>query len=335
MARAFIEHGMHKQQLPVKLWYHLPMFRYERPQAGRYREHTQLGAEAIGSEDPLLDVEVIALLADIYRRLEVPGLRLALGSMGDADSRGPYRERLVDYVERYAGDLDEDARERLRLNPLRLFDTKVERIREVMAEAPKLIDHLSPAAQAHRERVNEGLAALGIDFVEDGTLVRGFDYYTKTVFEFSCDRLGAQSGIGGGGRYDGLVAELGGPDVPGIGWGCGIDRIVLALAGEEGAGESEGIDVYLAVPDAGLRVEALRIARDLRAAGISVDSDMRGDRGMKALMRQAAALGARQVVIVGPREWESQVAGVRDMESGEQREIALAELTAALAAKDG
>ena len=209
--RAFVQHGMHKLPLPVKLWYVAPMFRYEAPQAGRYREHWQVGAEAIGSDDPLLDAEVIALLASIYRRLEVPGVRLRLGSMGDPESRGPYRARLVEYLEGHLAALGEDARDRMRDNPLRLFDTKDPRVAEVMADAPKLIDNLSPAAQAHRERVNDALGRLGIAFDEDPTLVRGFDYYTMTVFEFTSDHLGAQSAVGGGGRYDGLVEGLGGP----------------------------------------------------------------------------------------------------------------------------
>ena len=198
VVRAFVEHGMHKQPLPVKLWYAAPMFRYEAPQAGRFREHWQVGAEAIGSDDPLLDAEVIALLAGIYRELGVPGVTLRIGSMGDPESRGPFRERLVAYLEDHLDALDEDARERMRVNPLRLFDTKDPRVAEVMRDAPTLLDNLSPAAQAHRERVLEALDALGIAYVEDPTLVRGFDYYTMTVFEFVSDHLGAQSAVGGG-----------------------------------------------------------------------------------------------------------------------------------------
>jgi histidyl-tRNA synthetase len=328
VARAFVQHGMHKLPLPVKLWYVAPMFRYEAPQSGRYREHWQVGAEAIGSADPLLDAEVIALLDGIFRRLGVPGLRLRLGSMGDAESRGPYRRRLVEYLERHESSLDPEARERMRDNPLRLFDTKDRRVAEVMAGAPTLLGSLSPAAQEHRERLLEALERLGISYQEDPTLVRGFDYYTMTVFEFTSDRLGAQSGVGGGGRYDGLVETLGGPPTPGIGFGAGIERTVLALGDE--AAEGPELDCYLAVPDQALRLEMLPVLERLRAAGLRCESDLRG-RGLKAMMRHAAGLGARYAVIVGPREHEEGVATVRDMESGEQRRVPLGDLVEELA----
>lgn len=333
VVRAFVQHGMHKLPLPVKLWYVAPMFRYEAPQAGRYREHWQVGAEAIGSDDPLLDAEVIALLAGIYRRLEVPGVRLRLGSMGDPKSRGPYRAKLVEYLEGRLPALGEDARERMRVNPLRLFDTKDPRVAEVMAEAPKLIDHLSPAAQEHRERVNDALGRLGIAFDEDPTLVRGFDYYTMTVFEFTSDHLGAQSAVGGGGRYDGLVEGLGGPPTPGVGFGAGIERIVLALE-SQGAVVAPAIDCYLAVMEPGLRPELLPLLEALRAAGLRCESDLRG-RSLKSMMRHAASLGARHVLIVGAREHEEGVATVRDMESGEQRSLPLGDLVTELSVHAG
>lgn len=321
VVRAFVQHGMHKQPLPVKLWYAAPMFRYEAPQAGRFREHWQVGAEAIGSDDPLLDAEVIALLDSIYRRLGVPGVSLRIGSMGDAESRGPYRQRLLAYLKGHLDQLDEDARERMRMNPLRLFDTKDPRVAAVMAGAPALIDNLSPAAQAHRERVLAALDALGIAYREDPALVRGFDYYTMTVFEFVSDHLGAQSAVGGGGRYDGLVEGLGGPPTPGIGFGAGIERIVLAMGGGEGQAVA-GPDVYLAVIDPGLRLELLPVLEALRDAGLRCESDLRG-RSLKAMMRHAASLGARRAVIVGDREHAEGVATVRDMDSGEQRRVPL------------
>ena len=324
VVRAFVQHGMHKLPLPVKLWYAAPMFRYEAPQAGRYREHWQVGAEAIGSDDPLLDAEVIAMLDGIYRRLEVPGVSLRLGNMGDPQSRGPYRERLLEYLGRYEGDLDADARERMRVNPLRLFDTKVPRVAQIMADAPKLIDNLSPAAEAHRERVLEALTALGIAYEEDPGLVRGFDYYTMTVFEFVSDSLGAQSTVGGGGRYDGLVEGLGGPPTPGIGFGAGVERIVLALQSQD-APAAPHLDCYLAVPDADLRPAMLPVLERLRGAGLRCESDLRG-RSMKAMMRHASSLGARVAVIVGPREHEAGQATIRDMTTGEQRQVPLADL---------
>lgn len=330
VVRAFVQHGMHKLPLPVKLWYAAPMFRYEAPQAGRYREHWQVGAEAIGSDDPLLDAEVIAMLDGLYRRLGVPGVSLRLGTMGDAESRGPYRERLLEYLRRHEGDLDDDARERMRVNPLRLFDTKVPRVAEIMAGAPTLIDNLSPAAEAHRERVLDALTVLGIPFEEDPGLVRGFDYYTMTVFEFVSDHLGAQSAVGGGGRYDGLVEGLGGPPTPGIGFGAGVERIVLALE-SEGVAEEPWLDCYLAVPDPALRPAMMPVLRALRDAGLRCESDLRG-RSMKAMMRHASSLGARVVVIVGPREHEAGQATIRDMTTGEQRQAPLAHLVEELTA---
>lgn len=330
VVRAFVQHGMHKLPLPVKLWYLAPMFRYEAPQAGRYREHWQIGAEAIGSDDPLLDAEVIALLDGIYRSLGLTGLQLRLGSMGDPESRGPYRALLVEYLERHLAALDADARERMRVNPLRLFDSKNPRVAEVMADAPKLLDHLSPAAQAHRESVLEALERLGIAAVEDPTLVRGFDYYTMTVFEFTSDALGAQSAVGGGGRYDGLVEGLGGPPTPGIGFGAGVERIVLALQAQ-GHELGPEIDCYLAVLDEALRVPMLPVLESLRAAGLRCESDLRG-RSLKTMLKHASTLGARYAVIVGAREHEAGLATVRDMAGGGQREIPLEDLVEVLRA---
>jgi histidyl-tRNA synthetase len=328
VVRAFVQHGMHKLPLPVKLWYLAPMFRYEAPQSGRYREHWQFGAEAIGSGDPLLDAEVIALLDGILRGVGVPELRLRVGSMGDAESRGPHRALLVDHLEGHRDALDEDALARVRDNPLRLFDSKDPAVAEVMRGAPTLLDHLSPAAREHHEAVLGALDRLGVAYEEDPTLVRGFDYYTMTVFEFTSDRLGAQSAVGGGGRYDGLVEALGGPPTPGIGFGAGVERIVLAIQGEGGE-EPPAIDCYLAVPDDGLRAEGLALLERLRAAGLRCESDLRG-RSLKGMMRHAASLGARRAVILGPREHEARVATVRDMESGEQREVPLDGLAEAL-----
>jgi histidyl-tRNA synthetase len=328
VVRAFVQHGMHKLPLPVKLWYLAPMFRYEAPQSGRYREHWQVGAEAIGGDDPLLDAEVIALLDQILRRLEVPGLHLRIGSMGDAESRGPYRRLLTEYLEAHADALDEDARSRMRDNPLRLFDTKEPRVADVMAGAPTLLDHLSPAAREHHERLRAALDRLGIAHEEDPTLVRGFDYYTMSVFEFTSDRLGAQSAVGGGGRYDGLVEALGGPPTPGIGFGAGVERITLAIAGDD-AGEGAGLDCYVAIPEPALRLEALALVERLRAGGLRCEWDLRG-RSLRSALRHAAGLGARRAVIVGPREHEAGLATVRDMDSGDQREVPLDALPEAL-----
>lgn len=318
VARAFVSNGMHKRPLPAKLWYVAPMFRYEAPQAGRYREHHQVGAEALGSDDPLLDVEAIALLWSIYAALEVPDVRLRLGDMGDAESRRPYRDELLAYLSRHEDELPAESRDRMQVNPLRLFDAKDEATRGVMSGAPVLIDHLSEGAAAHRADVLAGLDALGIPYEIDPTLVRGLDYYTNTVFEFTCDRLGAQSGIGGGGRYDGLVESLGGPRTPGVGFGSGIERITLAL--EDHDDPDAGLDCYVAVLDRALRPSILARVAELRAGGLRCEMGW-GDRSLKSMMRQAAALGARTAVIVGPREAEEGVATLRDMGTGDQRVV--------------
>ena len=313
VARAYVENGMHKLPQPVKLWYLAPMFRYEAPQSGRFREHWQVGAEAFGSEDPLLDVEMIALLAELYDRLGVPEVRLRISSMGDPDGRGPYRERLLAHLAPHEESLPKDARERMHENPLRLFDMKDDAVQAVMADAPRLLDNLTDDAREHHERVLEGLRLLGIAYEEDPTLVRGLDYYTRTVFEFTCDRLGAQSGIGGGGRYDGLVASLGGPDVPGV-----------------DAASAQVVDVYLAIPDADIRMELMPVLRDLRRAGLRVEAGTSG-KGLKAMMRHASGLGASNVIIIGPREHAEGVATVRDMQSGDQVEVPVAELVGRMA----
>lgn len=329
VARLFVEHGMHTVQLPVKFWYLASMFRYEAPQAGRYREHTQLGVEAIGSDDPLVDVEVIALLAELYGRLGVPDVTLKISSMGDPQSRAAYRPVLAAYLGDRSDVFDDDERDRMRDNPLRLFDSKRAAVAAVMADAPKIVDHLGPEARAHHDRVLAGLDVLGIPYVSDPMLVRGFDYYTHTVFEYDCARLGAQSGIGGGGRYNGLIEELGGQPTPAVGFGTGLERITLAL---EAAGRGDlgpGIDCYLAIPDDGLRMALLPLVRRLRAAGIRVETDLRGRR-LKAMMKHAATLGARRTVIIGPREHEAGVATVRDMTTGDQREVPIDDLVEAL-----
>ena len=229
VCRAYVEHGMHKLPQPVKLWYHCPMFRYEKPQAGRYREHYQIGAEAIGSADPAVDAEVILLLAAIFDELGVEGVTLNMNSMGDPQCRPAYVEKLRAYLRGREGDLCGDCLERIDINPLRTFDCKVEACRAVLDEAPRISDHLCPDCREHFDAVLALVRAAGLDPTLDFRLVRGLDYYTRTTFEFNSDRLGAQSGVGGGGRYDGLVEQIGGQPTPGVGWGSGLERIALAM----------------------------------------------------------------------------------------------------------
>ena len=229
ICRAYVEHGMHKLPQPVKLWYYCPMFRYEKPQAGRYREHYQIGAEAIGSAAPAVDAEVILMLAAIFAELGVEGVTLNMNSMGDPQCRPAYVETLREYLRGHEGELCGDCLERVDINPLRTFDCKVESCRAVLDEAPRISDHLCPECREHFDAVLALVRAAGLEPNLDFRLVRGLDYYTRTTFEFNSDRLGAQSGVGGGGRYDGLVEQVGGQPTPGVGWGSGLERIALAM----------------------------------------------------------------------------------------------------------
>jgi histidyl-tRNA synthetase len=313
ICRAYVEHGMHKLPQPVKLWYLGPFFRHERPQAGRFRQFTQLGAEAIGADSPLADAELIKLLDDLLRELGVPGVELRLGSLGSLEARVRYLGELKSYLHQHEADLSKEVRERIDLNPLRAFDAEHEGTRAVMTEAPKLLDQLDDADATHFEQVRSLLDAAGVSYLLDSTLVRGIDYYTRTIFSFDCEVLGAQSEIGGGGRYDGLVEQLGGPATPAIGWAAGIERILLALDQEV---EPTPRDVFVAAADDGQRPRALAIVLELRHAGLSAETDL-ADRSLKGQIRQADRVGAGQTLILEA----DGTAQLRDMQSGEQREI--------------
>jgi histidyl-tRNA synthetase len=319
--RAVIEHGLDRGQLPVKLCYSGPFFRYERPQAGRYRQLQQVGVEAIGVDDPALDAEVIAVADAGFRALGLDGFRLEITSLGDDTCRPQYRERLQEFL--FGLDLDEDTRRRAEINPLRVLDDKRPHIKEMTADAPLMLDHLSDAAKAHFDTVLAHLDALSVPYVINPRMVRGLDYYTKTTFEFVHDGLGAQSGIGGGGRYDGLMAQLGGRDLSGIGFGLGVDRALLALRAEgRTIGETARVDVY-AVPlgtDAKVRLAVL--AAHLRAAGVRVDVAY-GDRSLKGAMKGADRSGASIALVAGDRDLEAGTVGVKSLTTGEQVDIAV------------
>jgi histidyl-tRNA synthetase len=311
IARAYVEHGMHTLAQPVKLWHLGPYFRYEAPQAGRFRQFNQLGAEAIGTDSPLVDAELIGLLDALLRALEVPGLELRLSSLGSPEGRGAYRSELQAYLREHEADLSDDVRERIDENPLRAFDSKDEGTRAVMAGAPTLLERLEGEDAEHFEAVRRMLDHAGIAYTLDPSLVRGLDYYTRTVFAFTCDALGAQSEVGGGGRYDGLIEQLGGPPTPGIGWATGIERILLATDEDDAAPST---DVFVAAAD-DRRESALALVRELRDAGLSAELDL-ADRGLKGQMKQANRVGARRTVILE----EDGGCVVRDMDSGEQSE---------------
>jgi histidyl-tRNA synthetase len=316
ICRAYVEHGMHRLPQPVKLWASGPFFRHERPQAGRFRQFNQLDVEVIGSESPLVDAELIMLLDDLLRGLGVPGLRLRLSSLGTTATRAAYRDELRDYLRAHEGDLAADVRERIDENPLRAFDAKDPDTRAVMAGAPRMLDRLDDDDAEHFAELRSLLDRSGVAYELDGTLVRGLDYYTRTVFEFESERLDAQAAtLGGGGRYDGLVEALGGPPTPGCGWAAGMERILLALEEPEPRAEA---DVFVAAPpEQGHRAFAL--VRELRGAGLRAELDLAG-RSLKGQMKQADRIGARRAVILDADGG----AEVRDMVSGEQRPLDLA-----------
>jgi len=311
VCRAYLEHGMHKQAQPVKLSYLGPFFRHERPQAGRYRQFHQLGIECIGTDSPLADAEVIMQLSDLLAELGVPGVELRLGSLGSLEARRAYLEELKAHLHAHEAELSKDVRERIDINPLRAFDADDEGTQGVMASAPTIVGRLEGEDAEHFEAVKSLLDAAGIAYVVDPTLVRGLDYYTRTIFSFVCDALGAQSEIGGGGRYDGLIEQLGGAPTPAVGFAAGIERILLALDEEEPAA---GRDAFVAIADPSQRERAMALAVELRHAGLSAEVDLAG-RGLKGQLKHADRLGARRVLILEADGG----AQLRDMETGEQR----------------
>jgi histidyl-tRNA synthetase len=319
--RSVIEHGLDRGQLPVKLYYSGPFFRYERPQAGRYRQLQQVGVEAIGVDDPALDAEVIAIADEGYRRLGITGHRIEITSLGDNTCRPTYRAKLQEFLRDLP--LDDDTRQRAELNPLRVLDDKRTEVREMVADAPLMVDYLSASAKEHYEQVKTHLIDLGVSFVENPRLVRGLDYYTKTTFEFVHDGLGAQSGIGGGGRYDGLMAELGGAELSGVGFGLGVDRTVLACQ-VEGVpiGDQARCDVYCVPLGEAAKRRLVAVAGGLRSAGIRVDMSY-GGKGLKGAMKAADRSGATFALVLGERDLEAGTAQLKTLAGGEQRSIGL------------
>ena len=317
--RAYIEHNLFKLAQPIKLFYLGPMFRQERQQKGRYRQHTQIGVEALGTSDPLVDVEVISLLYAIHQAVGVKDEVVHLNNIGDMETRRSYVPELRAYLQRRADDLDPDSLARMESNPLRTFDSKHEETQAVLAEAPKIGAYLSRDASEHLAVVREGLDALGVPYELDERLVRGLDYYTMTVFEAKSGALGAQDTVGAGGRYNALIPDLGGPDLGGIGFGTGVERMLLAAAAHE---RGPSLDVFFVTLAPGVRVPAMRLAGALRREGISCDLDY-GGRGAKGQFKQADRSGASYAAILGEEEISRGTIKVRDMSSGEERDVEL------------
>jgi histidyl-tRNA synthetase len=322
--RAALEHGLHTGPLPVKLWYSGTYLRYERPQAGRYRHFWQVGAEALGTEDAALDAELIVLAVDGFAALGLQRVRLLLNSLGDRTCRPAYKAALQDFLRGL--DLDEDTRRRVEINPLRVLDDKRPEVHGQLVGAPLVVDSLCAECKAHHDTVRELLTDVGVSWDDDPRLVRGLDYYTRTTFEFVHDGLGSQSAVGGGGRYDGLSEDIGGPPLSGVGWALGVDRTMLALDAEGGTPPTaRRLDVF-AVP---IGDEARRFLFDtvveLRRRGIAADLAY-GSRGLKGAMRAADRSGAAYALVVGERDLQAGSAQLKDLATGDQTAVALTEL---------
>ena len=323
VARAYLEHGMHKLAQPVKLWYLSSFYRYERAQAGRFRQFWQVGAEAIGSDDPATDAESIALLATLLEQLDIQDVQLRISSLGTPETRATYRDKLQAHLRAHADEVSEEVRARIDLNPLRAFDS--EPARELMRDAPKLLDELSDEDSAHFAEVRRLLDAVDLEYELDPTLVRGLDYYTRTVFEFTSDALGAQSGVGGGGRYDGLVELVGGNPTPAVGWAAGIERILLA-AGEVRDAPAP-VDLFVAFEAPELRAGAFQLCMDARREGMNAQMELAG-RSLKGQRKQADRVGARWLAVLGEQ------AALRNMETGETYDVPPEQIIARMRRED-
>jgi histidyl-tRNA synthetase len=329
--RAALEANLHKQgNLPVKLYYSGSYYRYERAQAGRYRHFSQVGAEAIGAEDPALDAELIILADQAYRSLGLKNFRILLNSLGDKECRPAYRETLQAFLRGL--DLDEETLRRAEINPLRVLDDKRPEVQKQLADAPLLRDYLCDGCKAYHEEVRALVTAAGVVFEDDPKLVRGLDYYTRTTFEFVHGGLGSQSAVGGGGRYDGLSEMIGGPALPSVGWALGVDRTVLAL-------EAEGVELDIArttdvfaVALGDAKPTVFGLVTELRRAGVSADMSY-GGKGLKGAMKDANRSGARFAVVAGDRDLAEGVVQLKDMESGEQTAVPLDALVESVRAK--
>ena len=325
LVRAFIQNKLYAQGGVQRLWHTGPAFRYERPQAGRQRQFHQLDVEILGSRDPRADVEIIAIATQILNNLGLTALSLDLNSVGSGEDRQTYREALVNYFTPFKDDLDEDSQDRLTRNPLRILDSKDKRTHEIVVDAPILLDYLSDDSQKHFDKVQQLLTNLGIPFNINPRLVRGLDYYTHTAFEIQSSDLGAQATVCGGGRYDGLVAQLGGPDTPAIGFGMGMERLIILLEQMETFSAEAELDIYLISRGEKAEFQAVKLANDLRKEGYSVEVDLSGSAFGKQFKR-ADRSGAVLSLILGEAEAEADKVQLKWLASGEQSELSRSEL---------
>jgi histidyl-tRNA synthetase len=331
VVRSVLEHGLERQGKPLKLYYVAPIFRQEKPQAGRQRQFTQVGIEALGSPGPEIDAEVIQLAMDIYLSVGLKDVELALNSIGHPECRAVYIPKLQEYLRSVADQLCEDCRRKIETNPLRTFDCKVPSDRELLKDAPVIVDYLCEECASHYDQLKSLLRDSGVRFTEDPRLVRGLDYYTRTAFEFTAGGLGSQNAVGGGGRYDGLAESLGGGHLPGIGFGLGVERIVLALEAK-GVEPARRLNVFVVSMGDRARKVARAVAANLRSEGYSTDLDFAG-RGIKAQFKAANQLGAEWVVVIGDKEIETGLYTLKRMSTGEEQQVQPARLAGYLAVR--
>lgn len=329
VVRAFVENKLYgpENQKPVKTYYMGPMFRYERPQSGRLREFHQIGVEAFGVDNPALDVEVMAMAVDLLKSFGLDSLKLALNTLGDQATRTAYRQALVDYLTPFADQLSDDSKERLTKNPLRILDSKDEGDQEIVANAPQILDYLTDDAKQHFQTVTDLLDDLGIAYEVDANMVRGLDYYNHTIFEIMSDAKslgGKWTTVCAGGRYNGLVEQLGGPETPGIGFGLGVERLLLILADQE-LDLNDDLDAYVVGIGQETSATSFALVQAIRAQGFTADRDYL-DRKPKAQFKTASKLGAKVTITLGKKELESQIANVKNMVTGNQVEVPLADL---------
>ena len=325
IVRSFIENKLYADSLPLKAWYFGPMFRYERPQAGRYREFYQFGFEAFGSNDPMMDAEVIGIIVNLFNILGLKGIKVNINTLGDKESRENYRKALLDYFKPYLNDLCEDCKKRYEKNPLRILDCKVDKENEIMKNAPKMVDYLNKESKNHFEKVKEYLDALNIDYTINSNIVRGLDYYTHTVFEVEADikGFGSQNVLAAGGRYDHLVEFIGGPSVPGVGFALGLERLLLALE-KEGIDikEKEPLDVYIFGASKEEKKYILSLGNTLRMNGFNVEIDY-NNKSFKSNFKKADSLLAKYIIIIGEEEVKSKILTVKNNKTKEEYKVKL------------
>ena len=328
IVRSFIENKLYADSLPLKAWYFGPMFRYERPQAGRYREFYQFGFEAFGSNDPMMDAEVIGIIVNLFNILGLKGIKVNINTLGDKESRENYRKALLDYFKPYLNDLCEDCKKRYEKNPLRILDCKVDRENEIMKNAPKMVDYLNEESKNHFEKVKEYLDALNIDYTINSNIVRGLDYYTHTVFEVEANikGFGSQNVLAAGGRYDHLVEFIGGPSISGVGFALGLERLFLALE-KEGIDikEKEPLDVYIFGASKEEKKYILSLGNTLRMNGFNVEIDY-NNKSFKSNFKKADSLLAKYIIIIGEEEVKSKILTVKNNSTKEEYKIKLDEL---------